>query len=97
MEDEDKEIIEANRRAYDNIDKREESIEKKEQVAGKVIDRIKHFKKVIKTNVRAKLAQQVGLARKEAEGEEVDPESRMSQTEVMMMMGEAALIIDSLE
>ena len=29
MEDEDKEIIEANRRAYDNIDKREESIEKK--------------------------------------------------------------------
>ena len=52
---------------------------------------------MIKTNVRAKLAEQVNLSRRVAEGEEVDPESRMSQAEVMMMMGEAALIIDSLE
>ena len=80
--------MEANRRAYDEIDKREEALEKKEAVAGKVIDRIKHFKKVIKTNVRAKLAEQVNLSRRVADGEEVDPESRMSQAEVMMMMGD---------
>ena len=55
MDIENKEIIEANRRAYDSIDKREEILEKKEKVAGKVLDRIQHFKKVIKKNVRAKL------------------------------------------
>ena len=37
------------------------------------------------------------LAHAEAMGEEVDPESRMSQQELMIMMGEASLVIDSLK
>ena len=41
----EKEIIEANCRAYDAMDRKEERIEKKEEMAGKVIDRIKHIKK----------------------------------------------------
>ena len=35
------EMIEYNRRAYDSIDQREERIEKKEKISGKVLDRIK--------------------------------------------------------
>jgi len=41
-------MIEANCRAYDALDKKEERTEKKNEVAGQVIDRIKHFKKHIK-------------------------------------------------
>ena len=45
MEPSEKEIIEANCRAYDAMDKKEARIAKKEIVAGKVIERVKHFKK----------------------------------------------------
>ena len=48
IDPEEKEIIEANCRAYDDMDKKEARIQKKEEIAGKVIDRIKHFKKHIK-------------------------------------------------
>ena len=54
IDPEEKEIIEANCRAYDEMDKKEARIEKKEEIAGKVIDRIKHFKKHIKEKVRSK-------------------------------------------
>ena len=37
------------------------------------------------------------LAHAEAAGADVDPESMMSPEELMLMMGEAALVIDSLE
>ena len=69
------EIIKANCRAYDNIDKREARAERKEQIASKVVDRIKSIKKMIKTNVRAKLQQQVAIAHGQAGGAEVDPEA----------------------
>ena len=37
------------------------------------------------------------LAEAEALGEDVDPESRMSPQDLMLMMGEASLVIDSLK
>lgn len=48
----EQEMREANMRHYDSIDKREEINEKREAIAGKVIDRIKHFKKMVKHNIR---------------------------------------------
>ena len=48
----DMELIQANCRAYDQLDKNEERNDKKEQLAGKVIDRIKHLKKAVKQRVR---------------------------------------------
>ena len=69
------------------MDKVEERNEKKDKIAGKVMDRIKHLKKTVKKNVRAKMNEQLILAEKEAQGEDVDPESRMSPQEMLMMLG----------
>ena len=44
----DEDIIEANRRAYDNLDKREARNDRKDEIAGKVIGRIKTIKKLVK-------------------------------------------------
>ena len=78
IDPEEKEIIEANCRAYDAIDKKEARIQKKEEIAGKVIDRIKHFKKQIKSKVRSKFNQQLMIQSKQMRGEEIDPEAQMS-------------------
>lgn len=44
----DEDIIEANRRAYDKLDKREARNDRKDEIAGKVIGRIKTIKKLVK-------------------------------------------------
>jgi len=44
----DEDIIEANRRAYDKLDKREARNDRKDEIAGKVLGRIKTIKKLVK-------------------------------------------------
>jgi len=44
----DEDVIEANRRAYDKLDKREARNDRKDEIAGKVIGRIKTIKKLVK-------------------------------------------------
>lgn len=58
----EKDLIEANCRAYDMLDKREARNDKKDELAGKVIDRIKSVKKMIKKRVRNQVGKQLELA-----------------------------------
>ena len=44
----EEDVIEANRRAYDKLDKREARNDRKDEIAGKVIGRIKTIKKLVK-------------------------------------------------
>ena len=46
--EEEQRVREANIRAYDNLDKREARNDRKEKIAGKVIDKIKNIKKMLK-------------------------------------------------
>ena len=53
----DLEIIQANCRAYDRLDKQEARYERKSEIAEKVIAKIKNVKKLIKDKVRSKVEQ----------------------------------------
>jgi hypothetical protein len=44
----DKDLIAANCKAYDNLDKREARNDRKDEIAGKVLGRIKNIKKLVK-------------------------------------------------
>ena len=50
--EDDQDLIDAQCRAYDNMDKQMEKDEKKEELAGVVLDRIKKVKKIVKNRVR---------------------------------------------
>ena len=65
----DDEIIEANRRAYDRMDKNEERNERKNEVAGKVLGKIKNIKKMVKDRVRSQVDKQLELQERFENGE----------------------------
>ena len=51
----DKDIIDANCKAYDNLDKREARNDRKDAIAGQVLGRIKNIKKLVKQKVRGQI------------------------------------------
>ena len=92
-----KRAIKASQKAYDSLDKRERIANRREETADQLYEGIKSYKKRIKGALKKEIEHQMQLAESQANGEEVDPESMLSQEELLMMVGEASFMIDTLE
>ena len=97
MADIDDDVATHNRRVYETMERREKQARINEQMADQVYDKVKKYKGLIKKKLRKKIAEQVVLANAEAHGEDVDPESLMTPEELMMMVGEASMIMEQLD
>ena len=93
----DAEVADHNRRAYERLEKEDKQAAINEQIADQVYDQIKKSKGLIKKQLRKKIAEQVVLAGMEASGADVDPEALLSPEQLMLLVGEAGMMIDQLD
>ena len=93
----DDEVADHNRRAYEKLEKEDKQAAINEQIADQVYDQIKKSKGLIKKQLRKKIAEQVVLAGMEASGADVDPEALLSPEQLMLLVGEAGMMIDQLD